>query len=83
MSKRDDRTQPPTTPLSHGIVARVVADRGFGFIRANSSDFFFHYTSLENCALTDLPVGASVSFEEVDSPKGPRAEHVTWLRAEG
>lgn len=61
-----------------GIVRRLVADKGFGFIQAGSTDFFFHrddYQDDWNVLVFDYNSGAQVKckFEVVKSTKGPRA----------
>lgn len=61
-----------------GIVKRLVADKGFGFIRDEngSRELFFHRSSCTGVQFEDLTEGMSVSFDEGKSPKGPRAENV-------
>ena len=55
---------------------RTINPRGFGFIRCGRDSYFFHGTALENSNIDALQIGATVSFEVADSPKGPRAEAV-------
>lgn len=63
-----------------GTVARVVTEKGFGFIRAEGGrqgeDLFFHRTALSNGAFEGLRIGDAVTFEVGQGPKGPRAEDV-------
>lgn len=66
-----------------GTVVRVMPDRRFGFIKGrNKVDYFFHKEDF-NGHFDDLvtDIGAKqiieVSFNIVDSPKGPRAGEVT------
>ena len=59
-----------------GVVARLVTDKGFGFIKpdAGGDECFFHRTATtEWDALTP---GARVEFVQGRGPKGPRAEGV-------
>jgi CspA family cold shock protein len=79
MGKHTERIEQPGPTLVRGTVLRTVPDRGFGFLRYDGQDYFFHYTSLENCSLAELSAGARVTFEPQQTPKGARAEHVTWL----
>jgi len=68
----------------HGKVVRILADKGFGFIKADEDgkEYFFHHSSCYGGTFADLTVGARVTFEETDSGKGPRAEMV-MLSEEG
>ena len=64
-----------------GHVKRVVADRGFGFLKARDGrEFFFHVSGLVNIAFVEVREGMEVSFEEVaDSTRGPRAASICVL----
>ena len=62
-----------------GAIARIVGDRGFGFIRdARGQELFFHATSVEGAAFDDLHEGDRVEFERESDPRGrgDRAAHV-------
>ena len=61
--------------MTRGIVKKVIADRGFGFITADDGkDYFFHRSGLEPTLDFDRLVGGErVAFEIEASPKGPRA----------
>lgn len=60
-----------------GKVARVLTDKGFGFIKAqDGTEYFFHRSAVEGAVFETLETGDKVSFEEEDSSKGPRANHV-------
>jgi CspA family cold shock protein len=62
-----------------GVIKRLVADKGFGFITPDgeAKDVFFHSTGLvEGLAFDSLKEGDAVTFEVVDSDKGPKAENV-------
>ena len=59
-----------------GIVKRVVSDKGFGFISDfEGREYFFHRSEI-NINWDGVFEGQKVSFVEVHSPKGPRAEKV-------
>lgn len=60
-----------------GVITRLFADKGFGFIRSEASgvEFFFHRTGCE-VSFGDLREGDAVHFEKGDGVKGPRAEDV-------
>ncbi|MGH9453038.1 MAG: cold-shock protein [Terriglobia bacterium] len=61
----------------HGIVKKLVRDRGFGFIQADDGqELFFHRSSLEGVNFDHLKEGAQVEFDLQTSQKGPRAANV-------
>ncbi|MBP9814516.1 cold shock domain-containing protein [Candidatus Woesebacteria bacterium] len=57
---------------------KTKTDRGFGFItrEGESKDLFFHSKDLVGVTFDALQVGATVTFEVVDGPKGPSAKNV-------
>lgn len=62
-----------------GFVKRIVRDKGFGFIRSSAGqDYFFHKSGLEDGSKTldRLNETDPVTFEVVQSDKGPRAEQI-------
>ena len=63
--------------MARGTIAKLVRDRGFGFIRGNDGkDVFFHRSGLANLNFDELEQGTPVDFEVENSPKGPRANRV-------
>ena len=64
--------------VTTGIIKKVVADRGFGFISADDAkEYFFHRGGLDPSLDFDrLTGGEKVEFEIEQSPKGPRANRV-------
>ena len=71
----------PLTCIMTGTVTKIVRDRGFGFIRdAEGQEYFFHESAVRDTPFTDLTEGATVEFEAVNAPKGPRAELVRLKR---
>lgn len=63
----------------NGTVERLVADRGFGFIRDDhKKDWFFHRTDVlpDKHDFDHVRVGDRVDFEPEQGPKGPRATQV-------
>ena len=62
-----------------GTIARLVVDKGFGFIRVQGSDteYFFHRSAVQGEDFKDLQEGDPVTFAAGEGPKGPRAEGVT------
>jgi CspA family cold shock protein len=62
--------------VKHGIVKKVVGDRGFGFIASDDgTEYFFHRSGTE-ADFDDLRGGDAVTFEIEASPRGPRAGRV-------
>ena len=63
--------------MADGTIKKIT-DKGFGFIDTGSGkDLFFHMSNLEGVQFDDLYEGQSVTFNEGQGPKGPRAENVT------
>lgn len=60
-----------------GRVARIVSDRGFGFVKgSDGKDYFFHRSAVQNATFETLRQGDEVEFEDTDGQKGLRAENV-------
>lgn len=57
---------------------KTKTDRGFGFIsrEGETKDLFFHSKELVGITFEELQVGAAVTFEVEDGPKGPSAKNV-------
>jgi CspA family cold shock protein len=50
--------------MPKGTIRRLVAERGFGFIRtADGTDLFFHRTELQGVDFTSLREGQEIEFE--------------------
>ncbi len=51
--------------------------KGFGFIaQSTGQDVFVHHTSISGTGFKTLTEGETVSFEVVQSEKGPKASNV-------
>jgi cold shock protein len=62
--------------MARGTIKRIQRDKGFGFIRDNSGqEYFFHRSAVQG-SFDSLSEGQRVSFDEEQSPKGPRAGNV-------
>jgi len=57
---------------------KTKTDKGFGFIsrEGQDKDLFFHSNDLVGISFDELQVGATVSFEIEQGPKGPAAKNV-------
>lgn len=57
---------------------KTLTDKGFGFIarEGEAKDLFFHSKELVGVIFDELKVGDTVSFEVVQSEKGPAATQV-------
>jgi CspA family cold shock protein len=68
--------------MPQGIIKKLVADRGFGFISSEGSDVFFHHSAVVDQKFDELKEGQSVTYELISGPdsrgrdKGPRATSV-------
>ncbi len=64
-----------------GSIARLVGNRGFGFIRdARGQELFFHATSVEGAVFDELHEGQRVEFERESDTRG-RGERAAHVRA--
>ena len=57
---------------------KTKTDKGFGFIARDgeTKDLFFHSNDLSGISFDELQVGAVVSFDIEQGPKGPAAKNV-------
>ncbi|MFT5699356.1 MAG: CspA family cold shock protein [Desulforhopalus sp.] len=63
--------------MVEGTVKWFNNSKGFGFIEQDGGkDVFVHHSSIEMEGFKSLEEGARVTFELVESSKGPAAEHV-------
>ncbi len=60
-----------------GTIVRLVRDKGFGFIKAETGiEHFFHRSEVKGAVFEGLAEGQRVEFTDADGTKGPRAEDV-------
>ena len=60
-----------------GTIARLLIDKGFGFIRdEGGTEHFFHRSAVRGAVFELLREGQRVEFTPEDSGKGPRAGDV-------
>lgn len=58
---------------------KTLTEKGFGFIsrEGESKDLFFHSKELQGVTFDELRVGDAVTFEVIDTEKGPAATSVS------
>ena len=60
-----------------GTVKWFNDSKGFGFItREEGGDVFVHFSDIQDSGFKSLAESQNVSFDVVDSPKGPKAANV-------
>lgn len=63
-----------------GTVKWFNKDKGYGFIRdGENKDVFVHYSQIQMDGFRTLEEGERVSFEVMQSERGPQAKNVTRL----
>ena len=63
--------------MSRGTVKKIIADRGFGFIRSEDGrEIFFHRSGLQGVTFEALREGQVVDFDIEEATRGPRANNV-------
>ena len=64
--------------MNEGIIASLVADRGFGFIsqEGHEDNIFFHSKELIGVEIKELEEGDKVRFDIGEGPKGLLAANV-------
>ena len=66
--------------MPNGTIARLLIDKGFGFIRDEGGvEHFFHRSAVRVAVFELLREGQRVEFGVEESPKGPRAADVRLL----
>ncbi len=66
--------------MMQGTVKWFNAEKGFGFISAESgNDVFVHFSAIQSDGYRTLEEGQKVEFEVVDGAKGPQAANVVRL----
>ena len=65
--------------MPQGTIKKLITDKGFGFIKGDGGDIFFHHSALQNAEIEALNEGDTVEYTEGRGPKGPRAENIRLL----
>ena len=61
--------------MPQGTIKKLL-DKGFGFIKGDNGDIFFHRSAVEGVNFDDLREGQMVEYNVGQGPKGPCAENV-------
>jgi CspA family cold shock protein len=76
----DARNHSEDTVMPTGTIARLLIDKGFGFIRDESGvEHFFHRSAVRGAVFELLREGQRVEFTIEESQKGPRAGDVRLI----
>ncbi len=68
--------------MPSGTIARLLIDKGFGFIRDEGGvEHFFHRSSVRGAVFELLREGQRVEFTPEESGKGPRAGDIRLLES--
>jgi cold shock protein len=62
--------------MPQGTIKQLVADRGFGFIKGDQGEIFFHHSEVQGVAFEDLHEGQKVEYQVGEGKKGPCATSV-------
>jgi CspA family cold shock protein len=66
--------------MAKGTVKWFNDAKGFGFIAGeDGADVFVHFSAIQDNGFKSLAEGQAVTFDIVDSPKGPKAANVVKL----
>ena len=65
--------------MPQGTIKKLITEKGFGFIKGDSDEIFFHHSALVGITIEELRENQAVEFEVGQGPKGPRAENVRPL----
>ncbi|MBI2640327.1 MAG: cold shock domain-containing protein [Candidatus Sungbacteria bacterium] len=58
---------------------KTLTEKGFGFIarEGETKDLFFHSKELQGVTYSELKVGDTVTFDVIETEKGPAATNVS------
>ncbi len=66
--------------MATGKVKWFNAEKGYGFITTDEGkDVFVHYSAIQSDGFKTLDDGQAVSFDVVESDRGPQASNVVKL----
>ena len=62
--------------MPQGTIKKLVTERGFGFIKTNGNDLFFHNSEVQGEGFDSLREGQTVDYQEGQGKQGPCATAV-------
>ena len=62
--------------MPQGTIKKLVSERGFGFIKGERDDLFFHNSEVQDGAFDSLQEGQTVDYQVEQGKKGPCATGV-------
>jgi CspA family cold shock protein len=62
--------------MPQGTIRKLVADRGFGFIKGEQGELFFHRSEVQGVQFEELQEGQKVEYQVGEGKKGPCATSV-------
>ena len=62
--------------MPQGTIKKLVAERGFGFIKGEKGEIFFHHSEVQGVAFEELHEGQKVEYQIGEGKKGPCATSV-------
>src|SRR5688572_19598991 len=76
----NDRRASEDRVMPTGTIARLLIDKGFGFIRDEGGiEHFFHRSAVRGAVFELLREGQRVEFQPEESAKGPRAGDIRLI----
>jgi CspA family cold shock protein len=68
--------------MASGTVARLVRDRGFGFIQPDGGgdDVFFHSSAVQEPSFDELNEGERVEYEVEQDPRQPNRSRASGVK---
>ena len=62
--------------MPQGTIKKLMSDRGFGFIKGEQEELFFHHSEVQGVAFEELHEGQKVEYQVGQGKKGPCATAV-------
>lgn len=62
--------------MPQGTIKKLVTDRGFGFIKGDQGEIFFHRSEVQGVTFEELQEGQKVEYQIGQGKKGPCATSV-------
>lgn len=70
---RVQRLKPPLLRERSGVIQKIFSDRGYGFIKSNGGDVFFHFADV---MFDSISIGLEVEYYQAQIDGRPRAFRV-------